>query len=125
MRTCVIADESAVVRKICGQLVADQACLPIEAATLDELCEILAQERPTYCLLDANFCGSSAPQIVRQCFRDVRELSTEFVVMVIRIDDEFIAMSRRAGAAKFLVKPFDGVDIARALKREAEPTLAA
>jgi len=117
MRTCLVADNSAVVRRIASHIFAREGYFVIEAATAEEGLMICRQESPELIVWDARCEGMAATDAIRTIRRISLNASPQIVFVTTENDPVEISRSIAAGATHSLVKPYDSFDVRELMLR--------
>jgi two-component system, chemotaxis family, chemotaxis protein CheY len=107
MKTCLIVDDSRVVRKVAARILRDLNFTVLEAA---DGAEALAQCRiamPDAVLLDWNMPVMNGLDFLRAMRREEGGKKPVVVFCSIENDPEHIHEALRSGANEFIMKPFD------------------
>jgi two-component system chemotaxis response regulator CheY len=108
MKTCLVVDDSRVIRKVARRILEDLAFHVDEAADGLEALSACRKEMPDAILLDWNMPVMTGIDFLRQLRRE-RGGETPIVVFCTTENDiEHISEAIKAGANEYIMKPFDG-----------------
>jgi two-component system, chemotaxis family, chemotaxis protein CheY len=108
MKTCLVVDDSRVIRKVARRILEDLAFHVEEAADGLEALQACRKEMPEAILLDWNMPVMTGIDFLRQLRRE-RGGETPIVVFCTTENDvEHISEAIKAGANEYIMKPFDG-----------------
>ena len=108
MRTCLIVDDSRVIRKVARRILED---LDFEIAEAGDGMEALAWCRaamPDAILLDWNMPVMSGIDFLRQLRKEPGGETPQVVFCTVESGLDNIRAALDAGAAEYIMKPFDG-----------------
>ncbi|MBZ9604088.1 response regulator [Phyllobacterium chamaecytisi] len=115
MLRCMIVDGSPVVRKVARRLIANETTVVTTADTGYQTIAACSVEMPDIIILDDALSDMPAPEIISQ----VRALpggeNSKIYLCLPEVDLSRIMRAKRAGAAGYLLKPFNRVSIAEIL----------
>ena len=112
MRTCLVVDDSRVVRKVTARIVEAMAFEPIEAGDGLEALGVCRAAMPDCVLLDWNMPVMDGIEFVRQLRAEPGGEAPVVVFCSAETEPECIAEALDAGADEYIMKPFDGEIIA-------------
>jgi two-component system chemotaxis response regulator CheY len=108
MKTCLVVDDSRVIRKVARRILEDLGFRVEEAADGLEALAACRKDMPESILLDWNMPVMSGIDFLRQLRRE-RGGETPIVVFCTTENDvEHISEAIKAGANEYIMKPFDG-----------------
>lgn len=118
MRTCLIVDDSRVVRKVASRIIRDLEFEVVEAGDGAQAMDVCREQMPDAVLLDWNMPVMNGLDFLRSLRRE--EGGKEPVVVFCSTENnaEHIEEAVRSGANEFVMKPFDA-DIIRSKFAEA------
>ncbi|WP_022881396.1 response regulator transcription factor [Gryllotalpicola ginsengisoli] len=114
----VVADDQALIRAGFRSLIDSEADLEVvgEAGSGREVLEVVRRERPDVVLMDIRMPDGDGLWATERIAADP-ELAAVHVVIVTTFElDEYVARALKAGAAGFLVKDTEPVDLIRAVR---------
>jgi two-component system chemotaxis response regulator CheY len=107
MRTCLIVDDSSVVRKVARRILEDLDYSVDEAEDGQEAIDKCRQEMPDAILLDWNMPIMSGLEFLKLLRAYVGGEKPRVIYCTIENDIGTIAMALKAGADDYMMKPFD------------------
>ncbi|HEV7351725.1 MAG TPA: response regulator [Brevundimonas sp.] len=108
VRTCLIVDDSRIIRKVARRIVEDLGFEVDEAADGAEALAYCAATRPDVILLDWNMPVMDGLTFIRRLRAQSGDTSPKVLFCTIETDPERIAEALEAGADDYVMKPFDG-----------------
>ncbi|WP_152045160.1 response regulator [Aureimonas psammosilenae] len=116
MRTCLVIDDSSIVRKVAGRIIASFDTATAEAASGAEGLAAAENTMPNLVLVSGNLSDMSGEDFIRR----LRALEGGAAVPVIAllVESNLGQMTRlkRAGASGFALKPFDRMSLSMRLE---------
>ena len=107
MKTCLIVDDSRVVRKVAGRIVQDLKFEVSEATDGADALNTCRQKMPDAILLDWNMPVMNGLDFLRALRRESGGGKPVVVFCSTENDAEHIGEAMRSGANEFIMKPFD------------------
>jgi len=107
MKTCLIVDDSRVVRKVASRIVRDLGFSVAEASEGAEALRMCRLAMPDAVILDWNMPTMNGIDFVRALRREDDGKLPRVVFCSIENDAEHIREALNAGADEFVMKPFD------------------
>lgn len=107
MKSCLIVDDSSVVRKVARRILEDLDYVVEEAEDGQEAYDKCRQEMPDAILLDWNMPIMSGLEFLKLLRAYVGGEKPRVVYCTIENDVGHIAMALKAGANDYMFKPFD------------------
>ena len=107
MKSCLIVDDSSVVRKVARRILEDMDYIVEEAEDGQEAFDKCRQEMPDAILLDWNMPIMSGLEFLKLLRGYVGGEKPRVVYCTIENDIGAIAMALKAGADDYMMKPFD------------------
>lgn len=107
MRTCLIVDDSRVVRKVAARIVRDLGFSVTEAGDGAEAMRMCRSSMPDAILLDWNMPIMNGLDFLRALRREEGGRVPRVVFCSIENDPQHIGEALRSGADEFIMKPFD------------------
>lgn len=107
MKTCLIADDSGVIRKVARRILESLEFRILEAENGEQAFEICRRELPDAILLDWNMPKMDGYDFLRalRCLPDGKRPKVVFCTT--ENDVAHIARALQAGANEYIMKPFD------------------
>ena len=107
MTRCLIIDDSSVIRKVARRILSDSAMAIADAASGSQAIEACMGEMPDVILLDSGLPDLPTLEIIAA----IRDLpggrNARIVLCLNEVDLTKIMRAKRAGAAGYMLKPFD------------------
>jgi two-component system chemotaxis response regulator CheY len=107
MRTCLVVDDSRVVRKVASRIVEDLGFKSIEAEDGVIALEKCREDMPTVILLDWNMPNMSGIEFIIALRQEPGGKTPKVVFCTTESDMEFIQKALSEGADEYIMKPFD------------------
>jgi two-component system, chemotaxis family, chemotaxis protein CheY len=107
MKTCLIVDDSRVVKKVAARILRDLGFAVSEASDGSEALDKCRQAMPDAILLDWNMPVMNGLDFVRALRREEGGRGPKVVFCSIENDAGHIQEALRSGADEFVMKPFD------------------
>ena len=107
MKTCLIVDDSRVVRKVAARIIRDLKFNIVEAGDGAEALKACRENMPDAVLLDWNMPVMNGLDFLRALRREDGGKKPLVVFCSIENDAEHINEALRSGADEFIMKPFD------------------
>mgnify|MGYP003659735996 FL=1 len=107
MKSCLIVDDSSVIRKVARRILEDMDFIVDEAEDGQEAYEKCAQEMPDVILLDWQMPIMSGLEFLKALRGYTGGDKPRIVYCLAERDIGHIAMARKAGANDHMLKPFD------------------
>lgn len=107
MRTCLIVDDSSVVRKVARRILEDLDYVVDEAEDGQEAIDKCRQEMPDAILLDWNMPIMSGLEFLKLLRAYVGGETPRVIYCTVENDIGAIALALKAGANDYMMKPFD------------------
>lgn len=107
MKTCLVVDDSRVVRKVASRIVEDLGFKSIEAEDGVFALEECRKAMPTSILLDWNMPNMSGIEFLTALRQEAGGDAPKVVFCTTENDIEFIQKALSEGADEYIMKPFD------------------
>ena len=107
MKSCLVVDDSSVVRKVARKILEDMDYVVDEAEDGQEAYEKCRHEMPDSILLDWNMPIKSGLEFLKDLRGFVGGDKPKVVFCTTENDVGHIAMALKAGADEYIMKPFD------------------
>ncbi len=124
MKSCLIVDDSSVVRKVARRILEDMDFIVDEAEDGQEAFDKCRQEMPDYILLDWQMPIMSGLEFLKLVRAYVGGTAPRIIFCVTEYDVGQIALAKKAGANEYMMKPFDR-EILESMFAEPEQALRA
>lgn len=105
--TCLIVDDSAVIRKVARRIIEDIGYAVTEAEDGETAMKLCGQAMPDVILLDWNMPNRDGYAFLQELRSSVEGLKPKVVFCTTENDVGAIARALRAGADEYIMKPFD------------------
>ncbi len=115
MKTCLVVDDSRVIRKVARRILEDLGFETAEAADGVEAMAWCRTAMPEAILLDWNMPVMDGLEFLKQLRREPDGQDPVVVFCTVENDLEHITQALEAGADEYIMKPFDGDIIAAKL----------
>ena len=107
MRTCLVVDDSRIVRKVARRILEEIGFDVAEAADGMEALAWCRTDMPAAILLDWNMPVLNGLEFLQQLRREADGHKPVVVFCTVENDPDHIARALGAGAAEYIMKPFD------------------
>ena len=107
MKTCLIVDDSSVIRKVARRILEELSFHIVEAADGDEALKHCRQKMPEAILLDWNMPVMDGYDFLIKLRKEPGGEQPIVVFCTTENDVAHIARAMRAGANEYIMKPFD------------------
>lgn len=107
MRSCLVVDDSPLVRKVAGFLVEELDFSVAEAGNVTDALDYCRGSMPDVILLDADLPEKSAISFMTELRRETHGRKPVIVICVVEKNMQQITEAGAAGANTYLLKPFD------------------
>lgn len=107
MRSCLVVDDSTVVRRVARRILEDLDYIVEEAEDGQEAFDKCRQEMPDAILLDWHMPIMAGLEFLKLLRAYIGGQGPHVVYMVTEYDVGQIALALKAGASDFMMKPFD------------------
>lgn len=107
MKSCLIVDDSSVVRKVARRILEDMDYIVDEAEDGQDAFDKCRQEMPDAILLDWNMPIMSGLEFLKLLRAYVGGDKPHIVYCTVENDIGAIALALKAGASDYMMKPFD------------------
>ena len=107
MKSCLIVDDSSVVRKVARRILEDMDYVVDEAEDGQEAYDKCCKQMPDAILLDWNMPIKSGLEFLKELRSFEGGSSPKVVFCTTENDIGHIAMALKAGANEYIMKPFD------------------
>ena len=108
MKRCMIVDDSSVIRKVAKRILAGPQMLVVEASSGEEAISLCTAEMPDVIIVDGILPDMEATDFIAR-IRQIsgRSETPKIAICIPEMDIGAIMRSKRAGAAGYIMKPFD------------------
>jgi len=112
MKTCLIVEDSALIREIAVRILRELCVDPQEAQTAEKGIEMCKTSKPDAVLLDWDLPSLAALDFLRGVGALPAEARPPIILVATENDHQQFTLARAAGAAHHLLKPFDLISVA-------------
>ena len=108
MLRCIIIDDSSVIRTVAGRIISGREGVQVlEAPTGRSGYDICADNMPDIVIIDADLPDQKGVELLESLTELDHRGETSILMLLAEMDLPSIMRAKRAGAAGFLLKPFD------------------
>lgn len=107
MKRCMIVDDSSVIRKVARRILAGPDMLIIEASNGYQALDMCAAEMPDVIVVDGALPDMTTVDFIRQAITIPSAIRPSIMICIPQFDLGAIMRAKRAGAAGFIMKPFN------------------
>ena len=107
MKTCLVVDDSSVIRKVARRILEGFNCNIVEAEDVEKALDACKRELPEAGLLDWNMAVMGGYEFLRKLRRMPGGDQPKVVFCTTENDVAHIARALHAGANEYIMKPFD------------------
>lgn len=107
MKTCLVVDDSSVIRKVARRILEDLQFEVLEAADGQEALEMCREAMPDSIFLDWNMPVMDGLEFLKALRAEEGGAAPKVVFCTTENDVAHIAKAMRAGANEYIMKPFD------------------
>lgn len=107
MKRCLIVDDSSVIRKVAKRILTSMDMLVIEASDGHEALAICSAEMPDIVVVDYGLPDIDTVDLIRRISAMPARVRPRILLCLIEFDVGNIMRAKRAGAAGYILKPFD------------------
>ncbi|MET0367689.1 MAG: response regulator [Methylobacterium sp.] len=105
--TCLVVDDSAVIRKVARRIIEDIGYVVMEAEDGDTALELCAESMPDVILLDWNMPNRDGYAFLQELRQSEAGRQPKVIFCTTENDVGAIARALHAGADEYIMKPFD------------------
>ena len=107
MKTCLVVDDSSVIRKVARRILEDLNFEVLEAVDGQEALEMCRESMPDSVFLDWNMPVMDGLEFLKALRSEEEGAKPKVVFCTTENDVAHIAKAMRAGANEYIMKPFD------------------
>ncbi len=107
MKRCMIVDDSSVIRKVAKRILNGPEMLVVEAATGAQALDMASAYMPDIIVVDHALRDMQTCEFIRQVVALQPDARPRIMICMPQFDLGAIMRAKRAGAAGFLMKPFN------------------
>lgn len=123
--TCLVVDDSAVIRKVARRIIEDIGYVVVEAEDGDTALELCAESMPDVILLDWNMPNRDGYAFLQELRQSEAGRQPKVIFCTTENDVGAIARALHAGADEYIMKPFDRDILTAKLEQVGVSTKAA
>lgn len=129
-KTCLVVDDSRVIREIAIRIIADLGFKTAEAENAAAAIEYCRTEKPELVLLDWDLPSMGALDFLKASAEFDADAKPEIILSATENDPQQFMLAKAAGAAHHVLKPFDRELLAAKItelgdRKDSEPKVAA
>lgn len=106
MKSCLIVDDSSVIRKVAKRILNGPDMLVVEAATGAEELDVCAYDMPDIIVVDGALEDITTVDFIRRVRAMPSPVKPQIAICLTEVDIGAIMRAKRAGAQGYLLKPF-------------------
>ena len=114
-KTCLVVDDSAVIREIAVRIIKDLGLIAAEAENAAEAVEYCREHKPAVVLLDWDLPSIGALDFLRGAAGLPESDKPEIILCATENDPQQFSLAKAAGASHHILKPFEKSDLAAKL----------
>jgi len=107
MKRCMIVDDSSVIRKVAKRILTGPDMLVVEASNGFQALDMCAAEMPDLIVVDGALPDMTTVEFIRQATTMPAVIRPRILICIPQFDLGAIMRAKRAGAAGFIMKPFN------------------
>lgn len=107
MKRCMIVDDSSVIRKVAKRILTGQDMLVVEAGNGAQALDMCSAQMPDIIVVDGALPDMSTVEFIRSVVAMPAMVRPRIMICIPQFDLGAIMRAKRAGAAGFLMKPFN------------------
>ena len=107
MTRCMIVDDSSVIRKGAKRILTGPDMMVVEASTGAQALDMCAAQMPDIIVVDGGLTDMTTVEFIRQAVAVPSAIRPRIMICLTQFDLGAIMRAKRAGAAGFVLKPFN------------------
>ncbi|MDO9307240.1 MAG: response regulator [Pseudomonadota bacterium] len=107
MTRCMIVDDSSVIRKVAKRILTGPDMMVVEASTGAQALDMCAAQMPDIIVVDGGLTDMTTVEFIRQAVAVPSAIRPRIMICLTQFDLGAIMRAKRAGAAGFVLKPFN------------------
>ena len=107
MKRCMIVDDSSVIRKVAKRILTGPDMMVVEASTGAQALDMCAAQMPDIIVVDHGLMDMTTVEFIRQAVAIPAVIRPRIMICLPQFDLGAIMRAKRAGAAGFVLKPFN------------------
>ena len=107
MKRCMIVDDSSVIRKVAKRILTGPEMMVVEASTGAQALDMCTAEMPDIIVVDHGLTDMTTVEFIHQAVAIPAVIRPRIMICLTQFDLGAIMRAKRAGAAGFVLKPFN------------------
>ncbi len=107
MKRCMIVDDSSVIRKVAKRILTGPEMMVVEASTGAQALDMCTAQMPDIIVVDGGLTDMTTVEFIRQAMAVPAVIRPRIMICLTQFDLGAIMRAKRAGAAGFVLKPFN------------------
>ena len=107
MKTCLVVDDSSVIRKVAKRILGGPDMIVVEAGSGLEALDMCMAEMPDIIVVDGALPDMTAEEFIRRVRAIEAPAKAQIMLCLMEVDIGAIMRAKRAGAQGYLLKPFN------------------
>lgn len=107
MKRCMIVDDSSVIRKVAKRILTGPDMMVVEASTGAQALDMCLAQMPDIIVVDGGLTDMTTVEFIRQAVTVPAVVRPRIMICLPQFDLGAIMRAKRAGAAGFVLKPFN------------------
>lgn len=107
MKRCMIVDDSSVIRKVAKRILTGPEMMVVEASTGAQALDMCTAQMPDIIVVDGGLTDMTTVEFIRQAVAIPSVVRPRIMICLPQFDLGAIMRAKRAGAAGFVLKPFN------------------
>jgi two-component system, chemotaxis family, chemotaxis protein CheY len=107
MKRCMIVDDSSVIRKVAKRILTGPEMMVVEASTGAQALDMCTAQMPDIIVVDGGLTDMATVEFIRQAMAIPAVIRPRIMICLTQFDLGAIMRAKRAGAAGFVLKPFN------------------
>lgn len=107
MKRCMIVDDSSVIRKVAKRILTGPEMVVVEASTGVQALDMCAAQMPDIIVVDGGLPDMPTVEFIRSAMALPSAVRPRIMICIPQFDLGAIMRAKRAGAAGYLMKPFN------------------
>jgi two-component system chemotaxis response regulator CheY len=107
IKRCMIIDDSSVIRKVAKRILSGPEMIVVEAGTGTQALDMCAADMPDVIVVEGVLPDMNAVDFIRQVMAIPARTRPRIMICIPQFDLGAIMRAKRAGAAGFVMKPFN------------------
>lgn len=107
MKRCMIVDDSSVIRKVAKRILTGPEMMVVEASTGAQALDMCTAQMPDIIVVDHGLTDMTTVEFIHQAVAIPAVIRPRIMICLTQFDLGAIMRAKRAGAAGFVLKPFN------------------